>query len=191
MKRGIPSATICSTRFVPVGRKFAQALGVSDLPIIEVHDEVGHDSPDELQKVAQVVADAVPDILRKYQNRNVIGQRLREEELIETLDVDAGTDLSIRVSERFLQENWSDGLPVVPPTEDRVQAMLDTVATPPDEVLGVLHPRGGIATVRKVAVCAVMAGCLPKHFPIVVAAARALGTPQFKMHSVQSSAHPH
>ena len=191
MKRGIPSATICSTRFVPVGRKFAQALGVSDLPIIEVHDEVGHDSPDELRKVAQVVADAVPDILRKYQNRNVSGQRMREEELIETLDVDAGTDLSMRVSERFLQENWSDGLPVVPPTEDRVQAMLDTVATPPDEVLGVLHPRGGIATVRKVAVCAVMAGCLPKHFPIVVAAVRALGTPQFKMHSVQSSAHPH
>lgn len=141
--------------------------------------------------VAQVVAETVPNILRKYQSRNVSAEKHKGEEGLDALDVDADGDLSIRVSEMFLQENWSDGLPVVPPTEDRVQAMLDTMAIFPDEVLGVLHPRGGIATAQKVAVCAVMAGCLPKHFPVVVAAVRAMGMPEFKMHSVQSSAHPH
>lgn len=191
MKRGIPAATICSTGFVPVARRYAQALGVPELPIIEVHNEVGHDSPTGLQEVAHQIAEIVPDILRKYQSRNVKGQRLQDEGRGDTLDVDAGTDLSIRVSELFLQENWTDGLPVVPPTEDRVHAMLETVAVSPDEVLGVLPPRGGVATVRKVAVCAVMAGCLPKQFPVVVAAIRAIGSPQFELRTIQSTAHPH
>jgi hypothetical protein len=62
---------------------------------------------------------------------------------------------------------------------------------PPHEVLGILEPRGGIATVEKVAVCAVMAGCLPKQFPIVVAAVRAIGTPEFKLRAIQSTAHPY
>ncbi len=191
MKLGIPSAAICSTGFVPVARQVAQSLGVPDLPIIEVHDQVGHDSPAELQEVARHVADAVPEILRKYRAHKVWGQPSRDQDRRDTLDIDPGIDLSTRVSELFLQENWTDGLPVVPPTEDRVQAMLETVAAPPHEVLGVMQPRGGIATALKVAVCAVMAGCLPKQFPIVVAAVRAIGSPEFKLRAIQSTAHPY
>ncbi len=191
MKRGVPTATICSTQFVPVARKFAQALGVADLPVIEVHNEVGHDSPEELKKVANEVAKLVPEILRKYQSRNVKGEARKESGRVDTVDVEPGADLSSQVSDLFLRENWSDGLPIVAPTEERVQTMLAGTKAAPDEVLGVLHPRGGVATVRKVAVCAVMAGCAPKHFPIVVATVRAMAMPKFKMHSVQSSAHPH
>ncbi len=191
MKRGIPSATICSSGFVPVARKVAQSLGVPHLPIIEVHEEVGHDTPAVLEEVARQVCDAVPEILRQYQTQTVTGQQLQDQDRRDTLDIDPGADLSSRVSELFLQENWTDGLPVVPPTEDRVQSMLATVAAPPHEVLGILQPRGGIATVQKVAVCAVMAGCLPKHFPIVVAAVRAIGSAEFKLRAIQSTAHPY
>ena len=172
-------------------RSYAKSLGVPDLPIIEVHNEVGHASVEQLKEIARGVAEALPEILRKYQSGKIKAKQAQESAGADSLDIDAGTDLSIRVSELFLKENWSDGMPVVPPTEDRVQAMLDTVSVAPNEVLGVLAPRGGIATVLKVAVCAVMAGCSPKQFPIVVAAVRAIGAPQFKLHTIQSTAHPH
>ena len=191
MKRGISAATVSSTSFVPVSRSFARALGVPELPVIEVDEQVGHVAPAELQAIARRIADLVPDILRKYQSQNIRGQQRQDEGSRDALDVDAGTDLTDRVNDLFLQENWTDGLPVVAPTEDRVQAMLETVSAPPDEVLGVFKPRGGVATVFKVAVCAVMAGCRPRQFPVVVAAVRAIAAPTFKMHSCQSSAHPH
>ena len=137
MKRGIPSATICSTGFVPVARKVAQSLGVPHLPIIEVHEQVGFDSPVALEEVARGVSDAVPEILRRYQAQTVKGRRLEDQDRRDSMDIDPGNDLSSRVSELFLQENWTDGLPVVPPTEDRVRAMLATVAAAPHEVLGI------------------------------------------------------
>ena len=64
----------------------------------------------------------------------------------------------------------TDGLPVVPPTEERVQAMLDAVDRDPQEVLGAVGPNYGPASVEKVAINAVMAGCHPSFFPVVVAA---------------------
>jgi hypothetical protein len=191
VKRGISAATVSSTSFVPVSRTVARALGVPELPVIEVDEQVGHVAPADLQEIARQIADVVPDILRKYQSQNVKGQQREHPESFDALNVEAGTDLTDRVNEIFLQENMTDGLPVVVPTEDRVQAMLKTVSASPDEVLGVFKPRGGVATVIKVAVCAVMAGCRPKHFPIVVAAIRAIATPGFEMHSCQTAAHPH
>ena len=73
----------------------------------------------------------------------------------------------------FWQQGWTDGLPVVPPTEDAVRAMLSTATGSPSESLGVMQPRNARATLEKLAVNAVMAGCRPEHFPVVVAAVRA------------------
>src|SRR3990172_5055938 len=63
------------------------------------------------------------------------------------------------VVERFAEEGWTDGLPVVPPTEERVQAALAVLGREPGEVVGGLAPRYGAATLEKVAINAVMAGC--------------------------------
>src|SRR6185437_10251594 len=79
-----------------------------------------------------------------------------------------------------LAENgWGDGLPVVAPTPERVDAMLAGYPGRPDEVLAVLPPRSGAATPRTVAVNAVMAGCPPPVFPVLVAAVRGIGRPEF------------
>ena len=59
------------------------------------------------------------------------------------------------------EQGWTDGLPVVPPTPERVKAMLSTVTRDPYEVMAVFAPLGGEVTVEKVAINAVMAGCLP------------------------------
>ena len=72
------------------------------------------------------------------------------------------------------QQGWTDGLPVVPPTPERVKAMLSTVTRDPHEVMAVFQPMGGEVTVEKAAINAVMAGCLPEYFPVVLAAAECL-----------------
>jgi len=70
----------------------------------------------------------------------------------------------------FIKNQWCDGLPVIPPTESRVAAMLKGTSRAPDEVVGLLCPEFWQVTVEKVAVNAVMAGCRPEYLPVVLAA---------------------
>lgn len=84
---------------------------------------------------------------------------------------------------------WTDGLPVVPPTNERVAAMLGPMESRADDVVAVLPPSGGEATLRRIAANAVMAGCLPGMFPVVVAAVRALADPTFQLERVLTSLH--
>src|SRR5947207_11615133 len=74
----------------------------------------------------------------------------------------------------FEQHGWGDGLPLVPPTPERVDAMLAFAEGDPDEQLAVLPPRSGVVTRRIVAVNAVLAGCPPRVFPVLLSAIRAL-----------------
>lgn len=93
------------------------------------------------------------------------------------------------VQARFEEHGWGDGLPLVPPTVERVEAMLGATADP-DAELGVLYPRAGVVTPRIVAVNAVLAGCPPEVFPVVVAAARALTDPGLNLRGVNATTHP-
>ena len=87
------------------------------------------------------------------------------------------------------QAGWTDGLPVVPPTEARVSQFLEAIDRPADELVGPVPPQGGRATIEKVAINSVMAGCLPEHLPVVIAAVEALLHPRFNLASVQCSTH--
>jgi hypothetical protein len=91
----------------------------------------------------------------------------------------------------FLDEtNTGDGLPGVPPTQARVDAMLATTPRDPDELLGLLKPRHGMATIEAIARNAVMAGCKPEYFPVVVAAVEAVlagDVRQVQAHTTNSS----
>jgi hypothetical protein len=87
-------------------------------------------------------------------------------------------------------EEWGDGLPLVPPTEARVMAMLEAQGLTPDVELARLAPAWAPASARVVAANAVMAGCAPEHFSIVVAAVRALADPVFNLHGIQTTTNP-
>ncbi|MBM4266677.1 MAG: hypothetical protein FJ144_08710 [Deltaproteobacteria bacterium] len=82
---------------------------------------------------------------------------------------------------------WGDGFPVIPPTEDRVQAMLDATPRAPADSLGMVEPRRGEATVEKVAINAVLAGCVPEVFPVVLAAVEAVIQPEFNLYAVNTT----
>ncbi|MBI4189766.1 MAG: hypothetical protein HY525_04430 [Betaproteobacteria bacterium] len=83
------------------------------------------------------------------------------------------------VNERFLKEEWSDGLPIVPPTRERVERFLAFSDRDPDEVLGVMLPDNRAATVWSVAVNGVMAGCRPEYMPILIALVEAMADPEY------------
>ena len=87
----------------------------------------------------------------------------------------------------YYRRGWTDGLPIVPPTLDRVDAMLRASGRGRNESLGELDPLKGVATVERVAANAVMAGCAPEHFPVVVAAIEALADPAFNLRGVQTT----
>jgi hypothetical protein len=86
--------------------------------------------------------------------------------------------------EAAFARDWSDGLPVVPPTEARVLAMLEGTSRESQEVLGIVPPNLDPCTVEKAAINAVMAGCKPEYFPVVLAALDATLDPAFNMHGV-------
>ena len=103
----------------------------------------------------------------------------------ETLEVE---DTPEAVLAAFCEREWCDGLPIVPPTEDRVQAMLG--GADGARSLGPMPPLWRQATLAKLAVNAVMAGCAPAHFPILVAAVEAMLDREFNLYGVQATTHP-
>ncbi|MCC7083292.1 MAG: hypothetical protein IT530_21700 [Burkholderiales bacterium] len=85
----------------------------------------------------------------------------------------------------MVRRGYTDGLPVIPPTEKAVRAMIEGSGLSPQDEVAVMPPVQGAATVEKLAINSVMAGCLPEYFPVVVAAARAVMQPQFNLLTVQ------
>jgi hypothetical protein len=89
--------------------------------------------------------------------------------------------------EAYYERGWTDGLPVVPPTQASIAAALAAAALKGDEVLGEITGRNTVVTADKVAVNAVLAGCRPEYVPVVVAAVRSLCHPDFAYHGPASS----
>ena len=89
--------------------------------------------------------------------------------------------------ESFYDKGWTDGLPVIPPTEDAVAEMMAAVDRDPAEVIGIVPPRQGVATIESVAANAVMAGCKPAYFPVVVAAVEAMLDERLNINGVQAT----
>jgi len=87
----------------------------------------------------------------------------------------------------FLRNMWSDGLPLIPPTEGRVSWMLTGTGLPRDKIVARILPRGGIATVETIAVNLVLAGGRPEYLPVLIAAVEAIGKPQSAHHRMNST----
>jgi len=90
----------------------------------------------------------------------------------------------------FEVRGWSDGLPFVPPTRERVARLIGHLGRDGSDVVCTLAPRNGEATVERIAANAVMAGCRPEDFPIVVTAVEAVSAPQLNLNGIQSTTHP-
>src|SRR5215468_7519037 len=90
-------------------------------------------------------------------------------------------------NELYQKNGWTDGLPIVPPTEDAVLRFLAAAALAPGDLVGIEPVRRRRITAEKVAIAAVMAGCLPEYLPVAVALVRAVATPEFGLHGCTAS----
>ncbi len=111
------------------------------------------------------------ELERRYGGRSLASRRVEIADLED--DVEA-----------LFDRGWTDGLPVVPPTEERVRRMLAGTTRDPSEVVAVVPPDLVECTVEKVAVNAVLAGCLPEHLPVVLAAVEAACAEEFALHGL-------
>jgi hypothetical protein len=90
----------------------------------------------------------------------------------------------------FMERRWGDGLTLMPPTRERVARLLEHTGRAPDEMVSTIAPRYGAATVERIAINAAMAGCRPEYLPVLIAAAEALGAPEFHLQAIQTTTNP-
>ncbi len=93
------------------------------------------------------------------------------------------------INELYLEKGWGDGLPLIPPTEARVAAMLEYCERPWDVAVAKVAPRFGEATPLRLAANAVMAGCRPEYFPLIVLAVEAMCDEAFNLYGIQATTH--
>ena len=107
-------------------------------------------------------------------------------------EIEVGDASPEALFELFEARGWGDGLPLVPPTQERVEGMLASVGgeAAAGQVIATLPPRFGQATRRSLAVNAVLAGCPEAVFPVLVSAVRALGDPELNLRGVNATTHP-
>ncbi len=189
--------------------KVSFAYGFDTVPCIilaapdgsEMRRFVGFDKTDWQEMLAELarLSHARPPAIdwSKYpQQRPGCGSKAVEPEIAERLEAEArGEKLTARQIEIGDQDEFefmferglTDGLPVIPPTPERVKRMLTGTRRDPREVIAALPPNMGPATIEKIAANAVMAGCKPEYLPVVIAALEAVATPEFNAHGIMST----
>ena len=195
--------------FQGLAQSEVRALGISGLPLVTIEHPLGGERSEGISRRARQAVDQLTHLLAQSISSSTgeTGEIARAEPASTSLrppSVQAGltfpattnpatTDITVldtpeAVLAAFCERQWCDGLPIVPPTEARVRAMLG--GAPGDRSLGVMPPLWRLATLEKLAVNAVMAGCEPAAFPLIVAAVEAMLDPSFNLYGVQATTHP-
>ena len=160
---------------------------MADLPLVKVPHPVGSIALDRLRLLAESTVDVIAvQLLRN--NKFTDGARAINRS--NGAYSDSLATVSIEPAELFsemIERGWSDGLPVLPPTRAAVQKMVAASGLDWHFSLGAMPPLNGRATIEKLAANAVMAGCLPEYFPLVVAATTGALLPGFNLDGVQTT----
>jgi hypothetical protein len=179
---GVRALAVVSSGFVRQAQSLARSLGIAGVWVSEYPGVIPVDSTEELGDKVRTVL--VPSLLAGLAAE-------RDDEPVSPPEPDprsiafAGT--LDEVQDYFVDQSWSDGLPVIPPTIDRIQRFLEYTDRDTDEVLGVLRPGEREASVWAVAVNGVMAGCRPEYMPVLLAVTEAVADPEFAVEDAGST----
>jgi hypothetical protein len=136
-------------------------------------------STHERPTIASNIENVLVDQIVQHLTDDSVGQ-IASEFSAESADRDiVFTGTFEEVNAFFLKNEWSDGLPIVPPAIDKVEAFLKFTDRSPDEVLGIMHPSHAAATVWNVAVNGVIAGCRPEYMPVLLAIVEVMADPAY------------
>jgi len=182
-KLGKPGVYVCTDNFVHDAKSAAEDVGMPRARIVTVAAADFYRlraSAERIRPVARAVIDSLIDGLK----RPLTSQEKStepEKEVLTPVSVTAESyELAVqKFNNVFLEKHWGDGLPLLPPTQEAVQAMLKGTSRSPREVVGTVAPKNGLATVEKIAVNAVMAGARPEYLPVIIAAIEGITDPAY------------
>jgi hypothetical protein len=178
---------VVTGEFLTLAQTESQTRGMSELALIEVPHPVGSISLQALKSLAESTVDAITAALTQQVGH---GDLARQNGDSAASDFQATLRVPADPAQMFqflASRGWTDGLPTLAPTPMAVDEMMAAAGLDKSCSLGVIPPLNGIATVEKIAANAVMAGCLPEHFPLVVAATRGMLQAGFKLDGVQTT----
>jgi hypothetical protein len=171
-RKGVPTVSIASSGFERDTVATARAFGMPLAPYVVVPDVITSVSP---ERSASAIAQRIDGIVRGLIDP---AQELPADDEGDVENRRPGPPLEYdgdaldayeTFNRDYLDRGWGDGFPLIPPTRERVDQMLTGTLLPPDHEIGILLPGMGRATVEKIAISAVMAGCEPPHLPVLIA----------------------
>lgn len=168
---GIPTVTVASSEFVSLARNTALSQGAMDACFVTVPHPMGMIPLNEIRKKADEAFPAIMKAATQWKPEESKAAAVRPPYPAERIKLTGDREA---VNDYFYKKGWSLGLEIVPPTPERVAAMLKGTTRLPGEIIGVVPPRDGILTVEMAAVYAVMAGCRPEYMPVLLAALEAM-----------------
>jgi hypothetical protein len=172
-KAGVPTVSLVSQGFIGQAKTTSLGLGLPDLGIALVPGHPDVQSDEELEgNIRSVTLERVIQCLTVAQQ----GMELVAEPAPRGVVFEGTLD---EVNRYFYENLWTDGVPIVPPTRERIEAFLAFTDRDPDEVLGTMLPENRAATIWNIAVNGVMAGCRPEYMPVMVALIEAMVDPQY------------
>lgn len=184
-KLGLPTAPILCTGFESSGMKTARGYGMSgDLPIVIYPAHVNAHTNEELVEISRTII--TEQIIRSLtvQPKEVSEEPKRAHDRM----IFKGT--LEEVNELFYANRWSDGLPIIPPTLERISEFLVYTDRSPEEVVAIIKPDHRQATIWSIAVNGVMSGCRPEYMPVLIALVEAMADPAFFVENLGSTPGP-
>lgn len=193
-KMGIPAVMLIAKPFLLISNAELRLKGLFKVSRAVMEHPLNSLPEEEAAHVADALYDAVVKGLTQdgealdtpeAEATRPIEEKVEPERI--TIEGENYFDFSTNLNRYFINHGWSDGLPLVPPTEAAVNRMLSGTKRGRDEVLLKYQPGNGVATIEKIAVNCVMAGCEPSHLPVVAAAIEAMHKDGFNITSLTQS----
>ena len=186
-QQGVTAMVVCSTAFQTLGRAQLNALGCADVPIAVMPHPFGVRTRAEVRVLAESLVDEVARLALggADQTAGPAAGAPRETDTRAAL-IEMPEDL-VAFNDECARRNWSDGLPLIPPTVERVAHMLAGSTRARDEIVAQVAPGFGAASVERIAINAVMAGCRPEYLPVLLAAVEAVTDARFNLQGIQAT----
>ena len=174
-RRGIPTVALVSDDFIDDHRRTAELVGIASMPWAPIVDPLVSQTRETIARLAEHSIEGIIEGLSG--ELSMPTGRAHALPTVEPWVTFRGPDLLDalhEMNEKFLEWQIGDGLPLIPATRKNIEFLLTGTTRDREEVIGLLEPGSGIATIEKIAINAVMAGCQPRHLPIVIAAIESL-----------------
>ncbi len=181
---GIPSVVIANTGFLVNATLTGKSWGIENIQVAEYPGALAIHSREDMQKnIREVLVERVIAGLTQRAQASAsadLARTARHDPIVFTGTYD-------EVNRYFQEQEWSDGLAIVPPTAERIEQFVSCAGRRADEEIAVLPPARLRATPRNIAANAIMAGCEPQHMPLLIAATEALAAEEFNVNNLGST----